>query len=296
MGAGVMSGGREVARVLDDAGGVRAMIGVTAVMMFLTVLSAALGLATASAAALLDRRLAGRLTVQVIDGEPARRDAAAAQALAALRAAPEVARARPVPREELTRLLRPWLGVDAADAGLPIPALIDVDLKDEATAPQIAALVAAVSPGARVDRHARWMSPVGGLMRSVTLLAAGVVFFMAGATAAVVVLAARAGLEAHRGAIEVMHMLGSTDGQIARLFQRRIALDAAVGGAAGAAAALALVWAAGAQLAGIGSELIGGATLRPVDWALLAILPVAFAGLAMGAARAAVTRALRRMT
>ena len=54
---------------------------------------------------------------------------------------------------------------------------------------------------------------------------------MAAATAAVVVLAARAGLEAHRATIEVMHMLGSTDVQVARLFQRRIARDAAIGGA-----------------------------------------------------------------
>ena len=50
------------------------------------------------------------------------------------------------------------------------------------------------------------------------------------ATGAVVLLAARAGLETHRETISVMHMLGSTDVQVARLFQRRIALDAAIGG------------------------------------------------------------------
>ena len=53
------------------------------------------------------------------------------------------------------------------------------------------------------------------------------------ATMAVVMLAARAGLEAHRGTIEVIHMLGATDRQVARLFQRRIALDAGIGAAAG---------------------------------------------------------------
>ena len=48
---------------------------------------------------------------------------------------------------------------------------------------------------------------------------------MAAATTAVVLLAARAGLETHRDTIAILHMLGSTDVQVARLFQRRIALD-----------------------------------------------------------------------
>ena len=51
-------------------------------------------------------------------------------------------------------------------------------------------------------------------------------------------LAARAGLDTHRDTIEVLHMLGSTDLQVARLFQRRIAFDTLLGGAVGTAAAL----------------------------------------------------------
>ena len=70
-------------------------------------------------------------------------------------------------------------------------------------------------------------------------MALALVVLMLAATAAVVVLAARAGLETHRATIEVMHMLGSTDVQVARLFQRRIAIDAAIGGALGAIAAIA---------------------------------------------------------
>lgn len=290
-------GGRpDTNRLLDEAGGVRAMTWVMAIMVFLTVLAAALGLGTASAGRLLDRQLAGRLTVQVVEGEAARRDAAAARVLSVLKEMPEVARATPVDRAELTRLLRPWLGSDAADAGLPVPAMIDVDLAtdDEAAAARVVAGVTATSRAARVDRHARWMSPVSGLMRSVTWLALGVVLLMAGATAAVVVLAARAGLEAHRATIEVMHMLGSTDLQVARLFQRRIALDTGIGGIVGTIVAVGVIALIGGQLTALGSELIGGITLGAADWILLAILPMGFVALAMAAARLAVTRALRR--
>ena len=271
------------------------MTGVMAVMLFLTVLAAAVGLATRNATARLDRQLAGRMTVQLVDGEPARRDAAAARVLAALRRLPEVRRAVAVPRAELTRLLQPWMGADGADPELPVPALIEVDLADPgaATAARVAAAARRASALVQVDRHERWMSPVGNFMRSLTWLAGALVLLMGSAAAAVAVLAARAGLETHRATIEVMHMLGSTDVQVARLFQRRVALDATFGGVAGALAAGGVAWLLGGQARGLGSELLGGASLATTDWLLLLVLPLAFIALATLAARWTVVRALR---
>lgn len=281
-------------RVLDEAGGLRAMTAVLGIMLFLTVLAAALGLGTLGAARSLDARTAGRLTVQVVDGDPAARDRAAARVAAALRASPEVARVEPVPPAELRRLIEPWLGAEAASGALPVPALIDADLRNEAAGPSVAAAVARVAPGARVERHEAWMSPVGRFMDLLTLLAALLVALIAAATLAVVALAVRSGLERHRGTIEVMHMLGSTDVQVARLFQRRIALDASLGGGAGALLALGLVWLMGRRLGGLGSELLSGAALTPGDWAALWLVPVLFVLLAVLAARRAVLADLKR--
>ena len=118
---------------------------------------------------------------------------------------------------------------------------------------------------------------------------------MAGATAAVVILAARAGLETHRDTIEVLHMLGSTDVQVARLFQRRIALDTLIGGVLGTVLAAGTVVLVGVQLATLGSDLLNGLALGERDWLLLALLPIAFALLATFAARLAVLGALRRI-
>ncbi|WP_375420490.1 cell division protein FtsX [uncultured Sphingomonas sp.] len=287
---------RANARVLDETGGLRAMTWVMAIMLFLTVLAAALGLGTASGARLLERQLSGRLTVQLVEGDPLRRDADAARIATSLRAMPGVARVAVVDRVELTRLLRPWLGADGADPELPVPAMIDVDLSDssEPTVARVAAAAARISGSARVDRHESWMSPVSRFMTSLTLLAGGIVLLMMAATAAVVVLAARAGLETHRSTIEVMHMLGSTDVQVARLFQRRIAIDAAIGGVVGGLAAILVVAAIGARLAGLGSELIGGVSLGFGEWLLLGLLPIAFVLLAIFAARYSVLGALRR--
>ena len=281
--------GAATARVLDEARGVRAMTWVIAIMLFLTLLAAALGLATAHAAEALDRRLAGRLTVQVAPGAG---DPDAVAALLGTR--PEVRGVRRVPATETAALLAPFLGSDAADPELPVPALIDVDLAAGGDASAVERAVASLAPAARVDRHADWMAPVASLLSTLTWLAIGLVVLMAGATASVVVLAARAGLDAHRATIEVMHMLGSTDVQVARLFQRRIARDALIGGVVGGAAALAVIGFVGMRVAAFGSELLGSATIGAGGWVLLGLLPIAFVVLAAGAARIAVVAALRR--
>ncbi|TPG41274.1 permease [Sphingomonas koreensis] len=281
-------------RLLDQSRQTRTMRWIMAIMLFLTVLAAALGLGTLSAAHLLDRELAGRLTVQVIEADAVARERDAARILAVLRADPAVAHAGEVDRAQLAALLKPWLGSAGDDPDLPMPALIDVDLKDagDASVATIERAVTRVSPAARVDRRQRWMSPVSSFMDVLTALGAGLVLLMALATGAVVILAARSGLETHSDTIEVMHMLGSTDVQVARLFQRRIARDTAIGGAIGTVAALAVVGFIGMRLASLGSDLLGGVALGLRDWLLLALLPLTFALLATLAARLAVLRAL----
>lgn len=279
-------------RVLDEAGGLRAMTAVMAIMVFLCMLAAALGLATASAARSLDERLEGRLTVQVTAGDADAREAAARRIAARLRGMAGVRNAVPVDRATLARLLRPWLGDAGSDPELPVPAMIDVDVSGDPDV--VAVAVREESPTARVDRHAAWMSPVGGFMRTLTWLAGGIVLLMASATAAVVVLAARSGLETHRATIEVMHMLGATDVQVARLFQRRIAIDAAIGGIGGGLLAVLVIALLGSRTAALGSELLAAVSLGTVDWVLVAALPVLFIILGTLAARVAVTRELRR--
>src|SRR3546814_14385008 len=72
-----------------------------------------------------------------------------------------------------------------------------------------------------------------------------IVLLVALAMVGTVVLATRAALNTHRETIEVMHLMGATDGQITRLFERRSAFDGLLGGVmALAGAALVL----GAQL------------------------------------------------
>ncbi len=130
---------------------------------------------------------------------------------------------------------------------------------------------------------------------AVGLTAFGLVLVMASATAAVVLLAARAGLDTHRGTIDILHMLGSTDLQIARLFQRRIGQDTLTGALIGVLAGGLVIAALGERMATLESQLADGVALAPPDWAVIAVLPLAFTALAMLAARVAVLRRLARV-
>lgn len=281
-------------RLLDESKRAKSMLWVMAIMVFLTALAAAAGLGMASAASGLDRQLAGRLTVQVIEADPKARDREATAIAAALKQTPGVTRVEPVDRKRLAELLRPWLGDAGIEPSLPMPAMIDVDLSDggDAAVARVAQVAQGIAPGARVDRHARWLSPVHRFIATLGWLALALVLLMATATGAVVLLAARTGLDTHRATIDVLHMLGATDRQVARLFQRRIALDTLIGGVVGTIAAVGLILLLQWQIALLGSDLLSSATLGQAAWVLIALLPLVFTVLAMLAARIAVLRTL----
>ncbi len=270
---------------------------VLAIMMFLTVLAAAAGLGLGTAARSLDADVGNSITIQIVEANPDFRNAQARIVVSELQKVPGVTSVRRLDEEEMARLLEPWLGEGGLEADLPVPAMIDADLTPEAyTNLQVVRdAVAAVAPSARVDDNAQWLAPLAKLISALRWLAAALVLLMVGATAATVVLAARAALDTHRGTIEVLHLMGATDVQVARLFQRRIALDALFGGAVGLVAAAAVLLLIGNRVGALGSELLGSAGLPLSSWLLLAALPIGGVFLAMLVARITILRALGRL-
>lgn len=270
---------------------------VLAIMMFLTVLAAAAGLGLGTAARSLDADVGNSITIQIVEANPDFLNAQARIVVSELQKVPGVTSVRRLGEEEMARLLEPWLGEGGLEADLPVPAMIDADLTPEAyrNLQIIRDAVAAVAPSARVDDNAQWLAPLAKLIAALRWLAAGLVLLMIGATAATVVLAARASLDTHRGTIEVLHLMGATDVQVARLFQRRIALDALFGGAVGLVAAAAVLLLIGNRVGALGSELLGSAGLPLTSWLLLGALPIGGVFLAMLVARITILRALGRL-
>jgi cell division transport system permease protein len=262
---------------------------VIAIMTFAMMVVAAAGLALSNAAGVVASGIEDRYAVQ-LPGQ------ALEQGLKRLAATPGVRNVEPVPESEMRRTLERWLGPAGAQQDLPVPALINFDLAAGTDVGSVRSRIEAAVPGARVTAHEQSLRPLLGSIRTLQWLALTLVMLMAGAAAAAVVLAARGALDTHRSTIEVMHGIGSTDVQVTRLFQRKIALDALAGSVAGGAAAalvLALIAGGGAALA---SDLAGAPPLRLRDLLILAALPFVLVVLATWVARTAVLAALRQST
>jgi len=258
-----------------------------AIMTFVMVVVAAAGLALANTGAVIRAGVEHRYSIQIADGA-----AKAPAAIAAARAQPGVGRVNQVDPAELRRTLERWLGPASAEADLPLPAVIDVDLKPGADPAAVASAIRKAVPSARFVGHRTSLAPLLKALRGLTLLAMGLVLMIALASAAAIVLAARGALDTHRGTIEVMHGIGATDEQVVRLFVRQIAVDALLGGIAGAAAAgLTIALIIGG--AGTATMLAGAPPLGWNDAIWLLMLPLAIALLATQVARIALVRALR---
>ncbi len=266
---------------------------VIAIMTFLTALALAGGIALASAAGGVAGDLGRTATVQILQANPERAAPQRRAVVEALRREPGVAAVRELSPAEMRRLLEPWLGSGNVTDDLPVPAVVDVRLRPGADAAAIDRRLHSVAPDARLDEHGRWLSPLLSLVRSLQWVAAAIVLLVTAATVAVVALGVRSGLSLHQPTIELLHLMGTEDAAIARVFQHRYLGYGLAGGLAGVACAFGVLMVIGLLAGRMGAGAIGAISLPWGGWAVLAALPFAVALLAMVAARVSVARALR---
>ena len=261
---------------------------VVAIMTFSIVLIAASGLALANTAGLLARAIEARYSLEVPGGGD-KLDTL----VSAVKATPGVVAVEAIPEKDMRRTLARWLGAAADSRDLPVPALVNFDLRPGTNPAAVKQRLANLAPDARVVSHRDSVAPLLQSLAVLQWVALGLVLLLGGAAAAAVVLAARSALDTQRSTIDVMHGVGATDLQITHLFQRRIAIDALAGSFAGtlAAAVVLLILGSGAAFAG---QLADGPLLHWADFLLLLALPLALSMLATLVARAAVLAALRR--
>lgn len=260
---------------------------VVAVLCFLACLTALGVIAGGRAADGWRTQLTSEATVIVRARGGETPDAAAARAAEALAAVPGVTEARALEKEKAYALIKPWLG-DIADLDdLPVPRLVAVglDRKAPASAAALDRALKAHGVDAIVDDHSIWIKDIRAAAGVVRWTAAAILILIAGAAAAVVAFATRAGIAARRDVVEVLHLTGAEDAQIANLFELRFARVAAISGAAGALAAA--IFGGFLRLIGGGEGLTPALPIAWID--LLAVLPCPVLAALVGALAARVT-------
>lgn len=275
---------------------------VIAILIALVVIAAAGGLSLRNLADNARADLSDAVTVQIAEANPGARTAQAEAAAAALSDHPLVTSVRLVPEEELEQLLEPWLGSAAASQDVPIPALIDVELTRSAAPQELAqlqsALDSALEPlgaSARIDAQSDWLRPVYNALAALQYLALALIALVGFATAAAVWLAARSAFANHQATVEIIHLLGGTDAQVTRVFQRSVVRDAAFGAIVGLVLGLVAVWILGRQFAALDSGMIAGGGLKWQDWLVIAAIPVGGVLLALITGRITIGFALKSM-
>jgi cell division transport system permease protein len=278
------------ADLLSRIGRRNALPWLIATVAFLMALAAAAAMSLGRSAETVASAAAGKITISIAEADPARREAATARALAILGEGAVTLQPQRVADAEVHRLVAPYLQKDGGEIALP--ALIDAELRPGSGIDAVREALHTI-PSAQVDAEGEALSPLLGLISALRRLALGILLLAATAAMLVTVLVARAALAAHAGTIDTLHGLGATDVQLARLLERRTALDALMGASIGLLPAIGVIIVVGTEL----GALNGGDTaqrLPAADWGLLAILPLFLALAALLATRLTILMQLRR--
>lgn len=238
--------------------------------------------------------LTGTVTVQVRGMTPEEIESSAGAAEALLQATDGLSNIARVPRSEAEALIEPWIGAGNIPADLPLPVLITADVTPQLRAdltPLRLSLEEGI-PGASLNDHGAWTEELVSSARRLRGLAFFAFFLVVMAASSVIVFAARAGLAAHRNIVEVLHLVGATDGFIARQIGNRYLMLGLIGSAGGAFVA----WVATKFLAVVTDDAGGFLPAFSIDagtalWLLT--IPLVLGGLATVSARIAVLRALK---
>ena len=269
-----------------------------AFMVFLSVMAVAGMLVLNATASKWDRGVRGTMTVQVIPTDDESEDEQRLNAvLTGLATSPEVARYDSMDNSRLIRLLEPWVGDVTGSGELPLPRLIDVELKPAAvlTADALLKRLSEKANGISIDDHRVWLDHLVRLIETFEILALVVLLFIVLATIGTIIFTTRTGLAIHREAIEVLHLIGAHDAYIARQFARR-AFDLGLsGGVVGLVLALPTLWGLTHLARSLDDKLLLNIAFGPVHWGLLVALPVGVSLVAMVTAKITVMRTLERM-
>lgn len=229
----------------DDAN--RFLPAIVAVMVAITALLLAVGISFAGALSMQQRDVAGSLQVQVTVTDKNRADTEK-RMIEILRATPGVKDMVILSREEVGRLLKPWLGDTASLDAISLPMLIDVKIDTGARQPFDASrLIAAMKAKDIEGRVATPQSWVSSLARALGLAQATLVLLAACLMASLVglaVLVARTALRLHFKVVNLLHLFGATDEYILRQFQFHNGILIGRGAAVGALVAAGILLAA----------------------------------------------------
>lgn len=202
---------------------------------------------------------------------------------------------RVLDRDEVLKLIEPWLG-SAMPADLPLPALVDLKLLPDADIEKLKKDILAIAPKATVDTHDDTLKDVSTLVntaRLFVLLLSGVIMLLAIFAISGMV---RAKLAIHHQEVETLHLLGANDEYIARQFRHHTLKGTLKGAVVGVLAMMITLFVIAHMTRTIDSSILPSLDVMPMEWVVLLFSPIlAGALIAHMTAQKTVMNALARL-
>ncbi len=241
--------------------------------------------------------LQGEATVQIRETKGVDFESEVSKATAILKATNGVRAIDVLDQEAGAELLRPWLG-DTSFETLPIPRLIRVQI-DQSKSLDFVKLEKDLKQGVKgvtLDTHQRWVSELARTAGTLSFLAWVILSLICLSAIAMVIFATRAVLAANKGTVEVLQMVGATDGFIVTEMNRHFLASSLGAGILGSVVGLVTFVLIG-NFGGFGAAA-SGLIYLPTDgshlhYLALAMVPVLACVIAVVTARITMLRMLR---
>lgn len=185
---------------------------------------------------LWEQQFTTHLTIE-IPAPPAHISSATLQArvLQLLNKTPGIGQASAVPQKEIEKLLHSLMGSAISIDSESLPTLMDVSLngKEFVDTVNLEAHLKAISPEIQLIDERDWQGKVSNLVSATVILAFTLTVLILIAAMITTTFATRTSLLIHRQIIEILHLIGATNGYIAKQFQMHALKQGLIAGTLG---------------------------------------------------------------
>ncbi len=195
------------------------------IMVYLATLAMAMQMALAGVTYGVGSNLSKHMTVE-IPAAPDNNETVQAnqldQVMAKIKNMPEIGQIKPLPKMEVMRLLKPWITDSEVVKSLPIPKQIDIDLAAgrSITATNLQRQLMLIDDDIQVNDRAEWLEQLLLLINGLSAIAWLMISLTGLSLIVAIVLICRTIMAMQHDTIELLHLMGATDRDIAHQFQR----------------------------------------------------------------------------
>lgn len=202
-----------------------------------------------------------------------------------------------IPKVEVIKLLKPWLGTISESHTLPLPQIIDIqiDRGSGITPEKISNALTIIVPDITVDDHSIWLIGLVKTLQSAELTALFILLLIIFVIIGTVIFTTRTGMGIHKQTIEVLHFVGAHDDFIARQFALRGLVVGLQGGLIGFLFAIPILYLFDNLLQNLEEGFLPKAEVNMFVWLSVALVVPMISSITMLTARGTVLKSLKKM-